>query len=47
MPRAAPAQGVPRQRFSSELARVGELPADLAAVAREVARELDEGLEMV
>ena len=41
IPRAAPAPDVARDRFSSELARVGELPDDLAAAAREVARELD------
>jgi hypothetical protein len=46
LPRAVPAPGLERNRFSSELERVGELPDDLAAVAREVARELDEGVPL-
>jgi hypothetical protein len=43
MPRAVHAPEVERNRFSTELDRVAELPDDLAAVAREVAGELDEG----
>ena len=35
-----------RNRFSDELDRVGELPDDLATLAREVARELDEGVAL-
>ena len=35
-----------RNRFSSELDRIDELPEDLAAVARTVARELDEGVPL-
>ena len=35
-----------RVRFSDELGRIDELPDDLAAVAVEVARELDEGVPM-
>lgn len=46
LPRAAPAPDAERQRFSSELDRAGELPDDLAALAREVARELDAGVAM-
>ncbi len=34
-------------RFADELDRIGELPDDLQAVAREVARELDEGVPPV
>ena len=46
MPRAVRAEDRPRVRFSDELDRIGELPDDLAAVALEVARELDEGIPM-
>jgi len=46
LPRVQPAPDVPRVRFSSEIERVGELPEDLAALARQVARELDEQVEM-
>jgi len=46
IPRAAPAPEAERNRFSSELERAGELPDELAALAREVARELDDGVEM-
>jgi hypothetical protein len=44
MPRADRAEARDYNRFSTELDRVGELPDDLAAVARDVARELDEGV---
>ncbi|NLD78139.1 MAG: carotenoid oxygenase [Acidimicrobiales bacterium] len=44
MLRAEPAQDRPRLRFADELARVGELPDDLARVAHEVAADLDEGV---
>jgi carotenoid cleavage dioxygenase-like enzyme len=46
LPGAAPAPDVERVRFSDELDRIGELPDDLAAAAREVARELDEGVPL-
>jgi carotenoid cleavage dioxygenase-like enzyme len=46
LPRAQEAPHVERLRFSSELERIGELPDDLAEAAREVARELDEGVPM-
>jgi carotenoid cleavage dioxygenase-like enzyme len=46
MPRAVPAPDLPRCRFSEELQRVDELADDLAAVARDVARELDEGVPL-
>jgi carotenoid cleavage dioxygenase-like enzyme len=46
LPRACPAPDLPRTRFSDELERIDELPAELAAVAREVAGELDEGVPM-
>ncbi|MFM8972279.1 MAG: hypothetical protein ACKOOG_06495, partial [Actinomycetota bacterium] len=46
-PRAAAAPAVERTRFADDLARVEELPEDLAAAARAVARELDEGVPMV
>lgn len=46
MPRAVPAPEVERLRFADELGRVGELPDDLAAVAREVAAELDDGVPL-
>ena len=46
MPRAVHADDRPRLRFAEELARVDELPDDLAAVARTVAAELDEGVPL-
>jgi all-trans-8'-apo-beta-carotenal 15,15'-oxygenase len=46
MPRAVPAPDCERVRFADELGRIGELPDELAAAAREVARELDEGVPM-
>lgn len=46
MSTALPAPDVERVRFSDELGRIGELPDDLATVALEVARELDEGVPM-
>lgn len=46
MPRVTNAPGLERNRFSSELDRVEELPDDLATVARTVARELDEGVPL-
>ena len=46
LPCALPAQDCERVRFSSELERAGELPDELAALAREVARELDEGVAL-
>jgi carotenoid cleavage dioxygenase-like enzyme len=46
LPRAQAAPDAERLRFSSELERIGELPEELAAAAREVARELDEGVPM-
>jgi hypothetical protein len=46
MPRAVPAPDMERNRFSSELDRLGELPDDLAEVARTVAHELDEGVPL-
>lgn len=46
LPRAQAAPDAERVRFSSELGRTGELPDDLAGAAREVARELDEGVPM-
>jgi hypothetical protein len=46
LPRAVPAPDAERVRFSSELERVGELPDDLAELARQVARELDERIPM-
>jgi hypothetical protein len=46
IPRALPAPDLERTRFSDELERAGELPDDLAAVARQVARELDERIPM-
>lgn len=44
MPRAVPAPEHERLRFRDELARVSELPDDLATVARQVAHELAEGV---
>ncbi len=46
MPRAVSSSDGTGVHFSDELDRIGELPDDLADVAREVARELDEGLAM-
>ena len=46
MPRAIGAPDLERVRFSSELDRVDELPDDLARLARDVARDLDEGRPM-
>jgi hypothetical protein len=46
LPRAAPAPDAPRLRFADELEGVAALPEDLAAAAREVARELDEGVPL-
>jgi hypothetical protein len=46
MPRVVESTDQQRLRFSDELERVDQLPDDLAAVARQVARELDEGIEM-
>lgn len=45
-PRAVPAPDVARARFADDLERVDDLPDDLAAVARRVARDLDEGVPM-
>lgn len=42
----ASAPDIERVRFSDKLSRLNELPDDLAAVALEVARELDEGAPM-
>lgn len=46
MPRAVASAGHDHHRFGDELARVDELPADLAAVAHRVAAELDAGVPM-
>lgn len=46
MPQAVPAEDRPRLRFSEELDRIGELPDDLAELARGVAHDLDEGAPM-
>lgn len=46
MPRAVPASNLERTRFGDELDRIGELPEDLADVARAVARDLDEGVPL-
>jgi carotenoid cleavage dioxygenase-like enzyme len=46
LPRVQPAPDAERIRFSSEIERAAELPDELAALAREVARELDAGIEM-
>ena len=43
MPAVSAADDRPRLRFADELDRLDELPADLAAVAVEVAHDLDEG----
>ncbi len=46
MAHACAAPEAERVRFADELGRIDELPPDLAAVAREVAHELDEGIPM-
>ena len=46
MPRAVSASDGTGVRFSDELDRIGELPDDLADVARQVADELDAGVPM-
>ncbi len=46
MPRAASTGPTDHAGFGRELDRVDELPTDLADAAREVARELDEGIPM-
>ena len=46
MPRVVASQDQPRLKFSDELDRIDQLPDDLAAAARQVARDLDEGVEM-
>ena len=46
VPQVVTAPDRDRNRFSDELDRVGELPDDLATLAREVARELDEGVAL-
>lgn len=46
MSTASPAPDAERLRFADELGRIDELPDDLAAVAVEVAHELDEGVPM-
>jgi hypothetical protein len=46
MLQATPADDRPRLRFADELSRVGELPDDLAAVALQVAADLDEGVPL-
>ena len=43
MPRAVPAQDLPRNRFADELDRLGELDADLQRVVLQVADDLDSG----
>lgn len=43
---AAPAPAADRVRFADELARIDELPDDLATVARQVAADLDDGAPM-
>jgi hypothetical protein len=43
MPAVAAADDRPRLRFADELDRLAELPDDLAAVALEVARDLEDG----
>lgn len=47
MPAARPSLDHPRTRFSDELDRLDQLPDDLAATARQVARDLDEGVPLV
>ena len=46
MPRVVPAEDRERVRFADELARIDELPDDLAAVARQVAADLDDRTPM-
>jgi all-trans-8'-apo-beta-carotenal 15,15'-oxygenase len=46
MPRVVAAGDHDRTRFGDDLGRVDELPDDLAATAREVARELDDAVPM-
>lgn len=46
MPHVGTAPDVARNRFSDELERIGELPDDLAEVARGVARDLDEAVPL-
>lgn len=46
MPRVVASQDQPRLKFSDELDRIDQLPDDLAAAARQVARDLDEGVKM-
>ena len=46
MPRAVSSSNGTGVRFSDELDRIGELPDDLADVARQVADELDAGVPM-
>jgi len=46
MPEARSSTDHQRNRFSDELERIGELPDDLAAIALDVAREIDEGVPM-
>lgn len=46
MPRVVPAEDRERVRFADELARIDELPDDLAAVARQVAADLDDRIPM-
>lgn len=46
MPEIGPAPDAPRHEMVDELERVDELPDDLAAVARAVARDLHEGAPM-
>lgn len=47
MPRAVAAPDHERSRFADDLARVDELPDDLARVARDVAAELDHAVPML
>ena len=46
MPQVSTAPDVARNRFADELERIGELPDDLAEVARGVARDLHEGVPL-
>ena len=46
MPRAVSAPGCERTRFAEDLARVDELPDDLAGTARQVAHDLDHEVPM-
>ena len=47
MPRAVAAPDLERSRFADDLARVDELPDDLAQAARDVAAELDHAVPML